>query len=108
MITNPQRIGDDGQRGVNGTTGRKEAAIYHVEIIDIMGLTIQIQHGGCGVFAKLTGADLVTDAFHWEFAGEVSLFAPFEKVITVSLDALSAVDGLQNFNPALFEAIAGF
>lgn len=64
VITNPQRIGDDGQRGVNGTTGRKEAAIHHVEIIDIVGLTIQIQHGGCGVFAKLTGADLVTDAFH--------------------------------------------
>src|SRR5260370_1090557 len=47
VIGHAQGIGHDGQRGVHGGARREEATIDHVEIVDLVGLAVDIE-GGCG------------------------------------------------------------
>jgi hypothetical protein len=42
MIADTQRIGNDGQSRTNASVGWEKTAIDDIEIIDIMGATIQI------------------------------------------------------------------
>src|SRR5713226_5478451 len=59
MISDPECIGHDGQRGVNSSAGRKEAAVHDIKIVDLVGLAIRIQCGGLGITTEADRAVLV-------------------------------------------------
>ena len=44
LVGDAKRIGDDGQRRVHRTDRGKETRIGHVEIVDTVNLTVEIQY----------------------------------------------------------------
>jgi CxxC motif-containing protein (DUF1111 family) len=42
MLSDPQGIGNNGQRWIHRTTGTEEASVCNVEVVNIMGAAIQV------------------------------------------------------------------
>src|SRR5271166_1540362 len=59
VVSDAQRIGDDGQRRVHGGTRGEEAAVHDVEIVHIMRFAVHIEGRGFQVAAKTNGAVLM-------------------------------------------------
>lgn len=65
MITNPQRIGDDRQGWIDRGTRREKAAIDNVEVVNIVGTTVEIQHRSRWIGAKPTSSALMANGLQW-------------------------------------------
>jgi hypothetical protein len=88
MIPYSQSIRNDGQSWIHCPTGTEEAAINDIEIVNVMGSTIQIQHRRCGIFSKSAGAHLMPNSLQGQLP-RVS-FACAHKIRTVRHDFLTA------------------
>jgi hypothetical protein len=44
VLADPKGVGDDGERGVDGTDGDEEARIDHVEVVELVGLAVDVEH----------------------------------------------------------------
>src|SRR5581483_7218958 len=62
MLPDAQRIRHDRQSGIHRTTGGEETAVYNVEIIEIMGFAIDVEHGGVRIAAKTQSSILMRHA----------------------------------------------
>src|SRR5262249_61021114 len=62
VIADPESVGDDGQCGVHRRAGREEAAIHHIEIVDLVSPAVHVQRGGLRVTPEADGSVLVRDA----------------------------------------------
>src|SRR5712692_2570031 len=65
VITDAERIGHDGQSGVNSGAGREETAVYNVQIVDLVRLAIRVQGRRLGVTPEADRAVLVRHACKW-------------------------------------------
>ena len=106
MIPHPQRIGDDRQGWIHRATGGKEASIHHIEVLDLMGAAVQIQHRGERILPEAAGSHLMGDAFDGQLAREVALRAAHE-VGGMGVDRLGTLQRAQNLDPALLESCIG-
>ena len=56
MIADAERVGDDGEHGIDRGTGGKEAAIDDAEIVDVVAAAVHVQRGIHRVDAWAIGA----------------------------------------------------
>src|SRR6266545_1580218 len=54
-----QRVCDDGQRRVHGADGHEEARVDDVEVVELVGLAVEVEHRRLRVAPELGGARLV-------------------------------------------------
>ena len=59
VIPYPNRIGNGGKRGVHRSDAREEAGIHHIEIVEVVGLAIDIQHRSGRIITEAASAGLV-------------------------------------------------
>ncbi len=59
MRTNPQGIGHDGQRGIDGTDGGHEACVHDIEIIEVVGLAVGVENAVGWIFPEAAGPHLM-------------------------------------------------
>src|SRR5215469_11308608 len=59
MLSHSDGIGDGGERRVDRADAGEEAGIHYIEIIELMGLAVGIQHRGFGVAPEATRTCLV-------------------------------------------------
>src|SRR5277367_3790650 len=62
VIADAQRVGDGGQRGVDGSDAGEEAGVHDVQVVEIVGLAVHVEDRSSGVGAETTGARLVSNA----------------------------------------------
>ena len=62
VVAHAQRVGHDGERGIYSRARREEAAIHHVQVIEIVRFAIHIQCGSLGIVPEADGTVLVGDA----------------------------------------------
>lgn len=62
MIANAQGVRDSRQRRVHRTDAREETRIHDVEIIQLMGFAVYIQHRILWIRAEPTSAGLMANA----------------------------------------------
>ncbi len=67
VLTHPDCIGDGRERGVDRADAWEEAGVYHIEIVEFVGLAVHIEHGAGRVAAEATGARLMAHRreAHW-------------------------------------------
>jgi hypothetical protein len=63
MIGDPDCVGDDSKRGIYGACRDEAGGVDDIEVIDIMGLAMQVENAGSRIVADSAGAILVADAF---------------------------------------------
>ena len=49
VVADPQRVGHDGERRVHRRRGREEAAVHHVEVVDLVRLAVRVERRGLRV-----------------------------------------------------------
>src|SRR5271166_4998759 len=59
VIAHAQRISHDCERRIYGRARREEAAIDHIQVVEVVRLTIHIQRRGLGIVPEADGAVLV-------------------------------------------------
>ena len=59
VITHPQGVGDGGEGWIHGADAGHEAGIHHIEVVELVGFAVQIQHGTGGIGTEAAGAGLV-------------------------------------------------
>ena len=59
VVADAQRVGHRGQRRVDRSDAREEARVDHVEVVELVGPAVHVQHGCPGVGAEAAGAGLV-------------------------------------------------
>jgi hypothetical protein len=42
MVTDAQRLGDDGERRIDRAAGRKEGSVHNVEIVNVVSAAVEI------------------------------------------------------------------
>src|SRR6266568_886604 len=62
VIADAQRVGYDGEPGIDRATRAKEACVHHVEIIHLVRFTVAIERARLRVVAEADGAVLMRDA----------------------------------------------
>lgn len=73
MIGNPDCVGYNGERGIH-RTGRDEAgSINHIEVIEVMSLTVRVEDARGGIGTHTASAVLVADPFDGYALLEVSM-----------------------------------
>ena len=98
MIGNPDCVGDNGERGIHRASRDEAGSVDHIEIIEVMGFAVRVEHAGGGIGAHTAGAVLVADSFEGYALLEVSMerngcarvTRPFEDI-----------------NPAVFKPLEG-
>src|SRR6266436_5871973 len=70
VVSDAECIGHDGQRGVNSSAGRKEAAVQDIKIVDLVGFAICVQRGRLGITPKTDRAVLVRHTCKWNAVAE--------------------------------------
>src|SRR2546422_2810040 len=73
VITHAQRIGHDGQRGVNGGARWEEARIHYVQVVEIVCLAISIERRSPGIVPEANGAVLMGYAGKRNFLSHVQI-----------------------------------
>ena len=73
VVCDPNSIGDDGERWVNRAAGREEAGVDNIEIIEIVGLAVDVEDGLFRVGAEAAGTVLVAYAFEGNTLFEVGV-----------------------------------
>lgn len=71
MVPNPQGIGDDGQGGVDCRAGDEEPSVDDIQIVEVVGLAVEVEHRGLGICSKAHGAILVADAADGDLFPEI-------------------------------------
>src|SRR6185312_17046417 len=61
-VGDAQRVGDDGQRRIDGTDRREKAGVGDIEIVDAMRLAVDVEHRGRRIAAEAQRAGLVRSA----------------------------------------------
>lgn len=69
MFSNPERVGNSGERRIHCADARKETGVHDVKVVEFVRLAINVEHGGFRIGAEAAGAGLVADA------GEGNLFS---------------------------------
>ena len=59
VVSDPNSVGNRSQGGIHRRNTREKAGVYHIEIVKVMGLAVDIKYGGSGVGAKTTGTGLM-------------------------------------------------
>ena len=99
MVGDADGVGDDGEGRVDGAAAGEEAGVDYVEVVEVVGLAVDVEDGLFGVGAEAAGAVLVADAFEGDAFFEVG----------VEGDGAFGVAGLfEDVDPAVFEAVEGF
>src|SRR5439155_12025829 len=62
VIPDTQRVGHDGQSRINRRTGRKEAAVHDVQVVEFVRLAVHVECGSLRIAAEPDGAVLVSHA----------------------------------------------
>lgn len=65
MVADAEGVRHDRQGRVDRPAGHEEAAIHHIEIGQIVGLAVCVQHAGLGIVSETDRADLMGDAGKW-------------------------------------------
>src|SRR6185437_9422459 len=81
-IGDPQGVGNDGQRRVDGTDRGKEARISDIEVIQLVRLAVEVQHGGGGIGAEARRSSLMRRAAHGNVFAEVERAMEKDSVVT--------------------------
>ena len=59
MLADPHGVGDGGQGRVDGADAGEEAGVDDVEVVNLVGLAVDVEHRGGRIGAEAAGADLV-------------------------------------------------
>ena len=73
VIADAQRVGDDGEPGIDRATRAKEACIHHVEIIQLVRFAVAIERARLRVVAETDRAILVRDAGERDALAEIQI-----------------------------------
>src|SRR5690348_17950943 len=73
VVSDAQRVGDDGQRRVDRGAGAEEARVDHVQVVQLVHLAVQVERRGGRVGAEPDGAVLVRDRGDAEPPAEVGV-----------------------------------
>jgi hypothetical protein len=57
VLADADRIGHRGEGRVHGSDAREEARVDDVQVVDLVGLAVDVQYGSGGVGAEPAGAD---------------------------------------------------
>ena len=71
VIAHTYCVGDDRKGWIYRAAGNEKAAVDDIEIVEIMGTAVQVEHGGFWILAKFAGANLMTKAVHWHLRCEI-------------------------------------
>ena len=97
MITDAQNVGNDRQRGVHRSAGNKEGPVDDVEVVDIVGAAVQIQHRCLRIRPEAAGAVLVADTLEGDALRKIELVR----------ENMGAVNLLEHLGPAVHEPLEG-
>src|SRR6185312_4062826 len=70
-VGDPQGIGDDGERGVHGTDRGKETGVGKIEIVELVRLAVEIEHGCGWIGPEACGTGLVCRASERDILAEI-------------------------------------
>ncbi len=56
VVSDPQRIGDGGQRRVDRADAGEKTGVHDVKIVQLVGFAVDVEHGLCRVGSKAAGA----------------------------------------------------
>src|SRR6266508_6768162 len=73
VIADAQRVGDDGEPGIDRATRAKEACIDHVEIIQLVRFAVAIERARLRVVAEADGTVLVRHASERDALAEIQI-----------------------------------
>ena len=62
VIADPERVRHDGEGRVHGTARGEEARVDDVEVVDLVGLAVDVEGRGLGIPAEAHGAVLMRHA----------------------------------------------
>src|SRR5205823_2919146 len=62
VVTDPERVRHDGERRVHGTARGEEARVDDVEVVDLVGLAVDVEGRGLGIPAEAHGTVLMRHA----------------------------------------------
>ena len=60
VVPHPNRIGNGGEGGIHRSDARKEAGIHDIEIVEVVGLAIDIQYRRSRIITKTASAGLMS------------------------------------------------
>ena len=103
MIAHAQGICDNRESRIHRATGYEETAIHYVKILQVVRAAVEVQNRGGRIFAEFTRADLVTQAMHGHFRGEVARF--WREIIHLRHNVAAAADFLENAFPTLGQPV---
>ena len=99
MIRNSNGVGDDRQRWIDSTRRHKAGSVYDIKIVEIMSLTMWIEHAGRRISAHAASAVLVAYALERNTLLEIRM----------QRDRSRRVPGTFKYiDPAIFQAIERF
>src|SRR6185437_13623810 len=70
-VGDAKRVGDDGQGRVHRADGRKKARIRQIEVVELVRLAVEIEHGGLGVGSETRGAGLMGGAAERDILSQI-------------------------------------
>ena len=105
MVGYADGVGDDGEGWVYGAGGGEEAGVDDVEVVELVGLAVDVEDRRGGVVAEAEGAVLMADAFERDALFEVgverdggvgvaSLLEDIDPAVLQALEALDVVGGV--------------
>ena len=71
MVANPQGVGDDSQSWVYRRARDEKAGVHHVQVVQVVGLAVRIQHRGLRIATKAQSPVLVGNASQGDFLSQV-------------------------------------
>src|SRR5271170_3506614 len=98
MVGDADGVGDDGQAWIDGATAGEETGVDDVEVVEVVGLAVDVEDRLGGVSAEAEGAVLVADSVEGDAFFEVGV----EWDMTVGMAGL-----LEDVDPAGLQALEG-
>src|SRR5262249_43906401 len=59
VIAHPDRVGNRGERRIDRADADEKARVYDIKVVELMRLTIEVEHGALGIAAEPAGASLM-------------------------------------------------
>src|SRR5574337_1574510 len=73
MVSYAERVGDDRQRGIHGRARYEEARVDDIEIIEVVGPAVHVEHGSFLIVTEPDRAALVGRTRDGNFLSEIQM-----------------------------------
>src|SRR6266568_4258147 len=82
VVAHSKCVRHDGEGRIDGSARWEETPVHNVEVVDIMGFAVHVQHGSLRALSKANGAVLMGHASEWNLLSHVQV-SPKQPLMTV-------------------------